>query len=81
MYLVNILSEVVFTCKDEELPVVDGGIYRRILRIPLVTPIPRIHHPADRTTKEEGAPEAIISATGGRQTTWTTFCQTYTQEM
>jgi len=65
MYLVNLLSEVVFTCKDEELPVVEGGIYRQYLRIPLSPPAPGYIIQQIELANPEGAPEAIISATGG----------------
>lgn len=65
MYLINLLSEVVFTCKKEALPVVEGGIYRQYLRIPLSAPQPGYIIQQIELAAPNGAPEAVISATGG----------------
>jgi len=65
MYLINLLSEVVFTCKKEALPVVEGGIYRQYLRIPLSAPQPGYIIQQIELASPSGAPEAVISATGG----------------
>jgi hypothetical protein len=65
MYLVNVLSEVTFTCKNDALPVVEGGIYRQYLRIPLSPPQPGYLIKQIEIADSTGAPTAIISALGG----------------
>ena len=66
MFLINVLTEVATTCKNEAVPFVTSEyFYREYLRIPLSPPQPGYIIQQIEVATTTSAPASIISATGG----------------